>query len=421
MTDGTDDRVADARFVRDEDDPTIAEIAFTVGDAYQSRGIGSFLMGALAVAARYGGVERFSARCCPRIPRCARFWTGLGRSGRATTRASSPTVIGRSPANRAALLAGVVRARSAMWHAKVMRASLDATAAGRKFDPCDSLSRVSHVQSRLRQNTSHNSRHRENLGQHPRGRSVRTPPYRAATRERAPIRNEPDATGSGRRHRLADAISAIRRVVLVANESCVGPPRGPIGAVGHHSRRSGHISPPRTGKVNQRPGAIPSPYGNRRVQRVAEKRTGRARALNCSPVKPAAVKLGAVRGRITESRDEAQGAGARSQQLVILPAVRAGLEESVSITDPARICGLGRDTPCRAPPSRADLSEPIKPAADTSWTVGWPIGSGVGDLTRTRIGWPGRTLPVRPGHQALSWAAAVDAARRCRQRGTTTR
>jgi protein lysine acetyltransferase len=63
MTDGADGpAVADARFVRDEDDPTIAEIAFTVGDAYQGRGIGTFLIGALAVAARYDGVERFSAR-----------------------------------------------------------------------------------------------------------------------------------------------------------------------------------------------------------------------------------------------------------------------------------------------------------------------------------------------------------------------
>jgi len=63
MTDGADEPgVADARFVRDEDDPTIAEIAFTVGDAYQGRGIGTFLMGALAVAARYDGVERFAAR-----------------------------------------------------------------------------------------------------------------------------------------------------------------------------------------------------------------------------------------------------------------------------------------------------------------------------------------------------------------------
>jgi CRP-like cAMP-binding protein len=61
VTDGGDP-VADARFVRDETDPTVAEIAFTVADAYQSRGIGSFLIGALSVAARVDGVERFSAR-----------------------------------------------------------------------------------------------------------------------------------------------------------------------------------------------------------------------------------------------------------------------------------------------------------------------------------------------------------------------
>jgi RimJ/RimL family protein N-acetyltransferase len=61
VVDGSDP-VADARFVRDVDDPTIAEIAFTVADAYQGRGIGSFLIEALAVAARVDGVERFSAR-----------------------------------------------------------------------------------------------------------------------------------------------------------------------------------------------------------------------------------------------------------------------------------------------------------------------------------------------------------------------
>ena len=63
MTDGFDGPVvADARFVRDEDDPTGAEVAFIVGDDYQGRGIGTFLMGALAVAATYHGVQRFSAR-----------------------------------------------------------------------------------------------------------------------------------------------------------------------------------------------------------------------------------------------------------------------------------------------------------------------------------------------------------------------
>ena len=53
--------VADARFVR-EPGPTVAEVAFIVGDDYQGRGIGSFLMEALAVAARSEGIRRFTAR-----------------------------------------------------------------------------------------------------------------------------------------------------------------------------------------------------------------------------------------------------------------------------------------------------------------------------------------------------------------------
>ena len=62
MTDEDGHPVADARFVRDDHDPCVAEIAFTVADAYQGRGIGSFLIAALSVAARVGGVEKFSAR-----------------------------------------------------------------------------------------------------------------------------------------------------------------------------------------------------------------------------------------------------------------------------------------------------------------------------------------------------------------------
>ncbi len=48
--------------MRDDHDPEVAEIAFTVADAYQGRGIGSFLIAALSVAARVAGVERFSGR-----------------------------------------------------------------------------------------------------------------------------------------------------------------------------------------------------------------------------------------------------------------------------------------------------------------------------------------------------------------------
>jgi protein lysine acetyltransferase len=63
VTDGPDGPVvADARFVRDESDPTVAEVAFIVGDDYQGRGIGTFLMDALSVAARSDGVQRFTAR-----------------------------------------------------------------------------------------------------------------------------------------------------------------------------------------------------------------------------------------------------------------------------------------------------------------------------------------------------------------------
>jgi protein lysine acetyltransferase len=62
MTEQDGNPMADARFVRDDHDPRIAEIAFTVADAYQGRGIGSFLIAALSVAARVDGVEKFTGR-----------------------------------------------------------------------------------------------------------------------------------------------------------------------------------------------------------------------------------------------------------------------------------------------------------------------------------------------------------------------
>jgi GNAT superfamily N-acetyltransferase len=63
MTEGAEGPVvADARFVREEEDPSIAEVAFIVGDDYQGRGIGTFLMDALVVAADSISVRRFTAR-----------------------------------------------------------------------------------------------------------------------------------------------------------------------------------------------------------------------------------------------------------------------------------------------------------------------------------------------------------------------
>ncbi|ORV62228.1 GNAT family N-acetyltransferase [Mycobacterium gastri] len=62
MTDGADGPVvAVGRFVRDNDDPALAEVALSVGDAYQRRGIGTMLLTALAIAARTDGIDRFRA------------------------------------------------------------------------------------------------------------------------------------------------------------------------------------------------------------------------------------------------------------------------------------------------------------------------------------------------------------------------
>ena len=48
-----------ARFVRLRDEPTVAEMAVTVLDAYQGKGVGSILLNAIARAASERGIEHF--------------------------------------------------------------------------------------------------------------------------------------------------------------------------------------------------------------------------------------------------------------------------------------------------------------------------------------------------------------------------
>ena len=58
----TGEGVGVARYVRDRDDPRQAELACTVIDAWQERGVGSILVERLAAQARASGIERFRAR-----------------------------------------------------------------------------------------------------------------------------------------------------------------------------------------------------------------------------------------------------------------------------------------------------------------------------------------------------------------------
>ena len=53
--------IAAARFVRLQDDPQAAEVAFTVADEWQGRGLGSLLGEHVAHAARNRGIRRFTA------------------------------------------------------------------------------------------------------------------------------------------------------------------------------------------------------------------------------------------------------------------------------------------------------------------------------------------------------------------------
>jgi GNAT superfamily N-acetyltransferase len=60
VLEAADELVAVGRYER-LDDPCVAEVAFVVADAFQHRGIGSFLLTRLAARAREAGITIFSA------------------------------------------------------------------------------------------------------------------------------------------------------------------------------------------------------------------------------------------------------------------------------------------------------------------------------------------------------------------------
>ena len=58
---GSGQGIAVGRFVRDERDPSRAEVAITVADDWQRRGLGKLLLSQLADRARHEGIRRFTA------------------------------------------------------------------------------------------------------------------------------------------------------------------------------------------------------------------------------------------------------------------------------------------------------------------------------------------------------------------------
>jgi ribosomal protein S18 acetylase RimI-like enzyme len=67
-----------ARYIRDKDDPTVAEAALTVVDDYQRMGLGRILLQALTEAARQNGIERFRAEVSASNEQVIKSLTRLG-------------------------------------------------------------------------------------------------------------------------------------------------------------------------------------------------------------------------------------------------------------------------------------------------------------------------------------------------------
>ncbi len=67
-----------ARYIRDGEDPTVAEAAITVVDDYQRMGLGRILLQALTEAAQQNGIERFRAEVSAGNEQVIRSLTRLG-------------------------------------------------------------------------------------------------------------------------------------------------------------------------------------------------------------------------------------------------------------------------------------------------------------------------------------------------------
>lgn len=82
VTSGTEEGVGIARYIRLENAPSVAEAAVSVLDAYQSLGLGSLLLAALARCAAAGGIETFRAYVMEDNRRFLQYLMALGAERR---------------------------------------------------------------------------------------------------------------------------------------------------------------------------------------------------------------------------------------------------------------------------------------------------------------------------------------------------
>jgi protein lysine acetyltransferase len=108
--DDVDVAVAGVSYVRSQTDPTVADISFSVFDEYQGRGLGTLLMGAIAVAAQHCGIAHFTADVLAEnapmiaiLDRAHMAWESQGPVLHGVSEVPDPGAFGIDPETAAAL------------------------------------------------------------------------------------------------------------------------------------------------------------------------------------------------------------------------------------------------------------------------------------------------------------------------------
>ena len=129
--DSADVSVGGATYVRSASGSALADISFGIMDQFQGRGLGTLLMGAIAVAARRNGISRFSADVlaentpmCAILDRAGIEWEPVKLGvAHGTLEVPDPGTFGIPPMTAAALSDAADEVAIRAWHSLATRAS----------------------------------------------------------------------------------------------------------------------------------------------------------------------------------------------------------------------------------------------------------------------------------------------------------